>query len=363
MGGASAKQPTSPDRSLGPPTTTQLVSAVEKGNVEAIRACVAQGADPCAYLPLSMAITPLHLACSRAAHRADNAYLEALLAAKPIDLNVADAAGWTPLHSMLHGAAMVAPRKKAIENVLAALRIIVAKGADVNARSRVRGETPLHLAARVGKPVVEELIRLGAALNVSNLGGSNALAYAAVDRQFEVVSALLHAGESPNTLALNSEPLLLWSSTSEPAVFHMLVDAGAATSCVMQPDSIGRTLLFQRLEESVMRRLVALGADVNARDRDAHTALHVHYFRLEHVRLLVAAGADVNAQDRGGSTSLHYLTSVPSAAPQVWLPIVEELLAGGADGRIRDKGGCTAMDLVPNGCRWMRERLECTKLP
>jgi ankyrin repeat protein len=70
----------------------------------------------------------------------------------------------------------------------------------------------------------------------------------------------------------------------------------------------GRTALMLACFEgnlALARRLLAAGADVNARDRDGDTALMFAAFRghAALVRLLLEHGADIHAQARNGWTA------------------------------------------------------------
>ena len=88
------------------------------------------------------------------------------------------------------------------------------------------------------------------------------------------------------------------------------------------------------------RELVTdVGADVNARDPQGHTALmwaaqngHVNM-----ISTLITLGADINAQNNSGNTAL-----MLASAPQGGLG-VRELLVAGADINAQNKSGCTAL--------------------
>ncbi len=77
----------------------------------------------------------------------------------------------------------------------------------------------------------------------------------------------------------------------------------------------------------VVRNMVCRGVDVNARDRDGNTALHLaaKYGHAAIVEFLVSQGADVNAANKYDETPLHWAARNGHAA------IVEYLVSKSAD--------------------------------
>jgi len=107
--------------------------------------------------------------------------------------------------------------------------------------------------------------------------------------------------------------------------------------------------VFNALHLAVMARKLAvvqylltsnLGLDVEARDQDGRSALHlaVLCFHAEIARWLLENGANVNARDNHGNTPLH------SFAATTELEFARELIQHGADLVATDNDGKTAFD-------------------
>src|SRR5262249_38081810 len=103
---------------------------------------------------------------------------------------------------------------------------------------------------------------------------------------------------------------------------------------------------------AIVHRLIALGADVRARNRRGAEPLHYAVdgtpgsrtwdpsAQAAIVTCLIEAGADPNATDQGGVTPLHRAVRNRCAAA------VRALLEGGADARRKNKSGSTPLQLA-----------------
>jgi uncharacterized protein len=133
-----------------------------------------------------------------------------------------------------------------------------------------------------------------------------------------------------------------------------LVDRGAR---IDQRDDAGRTPLELAASErgrqpvaraALVQRLLALGADVGARDARGGTLLHVAVRQQapDVVAALLSRGLDVAATDADGATPLHALAERPTISPEEPAAILDALLAHGAVLDAPDAKGATALHLA-----------------
>ena len=208
------------------------------------------------------------------------------------------------------------------------IRDALMAGADVNVRN-ARGMTPLMYFTDKPK-ITRMLLNAGVDLNAQDNYGETALmmavcgGYGATDGleidYAKVVEMLFKAGADVNIKDIRSGRLLLelvmiyiiWYS-HDPEVFKILFDVidKARTVDVDARDSDGETLLMRYVQHSkphpdLIRGLIKVGADVNAKGKRGRTAL-MWVNTPEVTEMLLTAGADVNFTNVDGETPLMYL--------------------------------------------------------
>ena len=122
----------------------------------------------------------------------------------------------------------------------------------------------------------------------------------------------------------------------------------------------------RKISIAEMKDLISRGADVNIRDKNQCTPLHlltaptysnsVDSDTIEKINLLISAGADVNAQTDKGATPLHgYEPGL--TAPQD-TKIISILIEAGADPNIKAYGDNTVLDSYEKAVDVLNERIQ-----
>ena len=225
----------------------------------------------------------------------------------------------------------------------AAVRTLVAAGADVNARQG-DGTTALHWAShRDNREMAARLVRAGAEVNATNDLGVTPLWAACENGSPALVAILLGAGADPNrALPFGETPLMTAARAGDADVVGQLLSAGADVDAATDAGAYGaQTALMWAVAQAhpaVVEVLLAHGADVHARSTTfTETVKTIPTYAnyglqcvpryecyitevrsggftpllfaarvgdLASARLLVAAGADVNESAPDGASAL-----------------------------------------------------------
>jgi ankyrin repeat protein len=154
---------------------------------------------------------------------------------------------------------------------LAAARVLLQKGADVNA-AQVDGATALHWAVyQDDVTAVDLLLAAGAKVNAVNRVGATPLSMAALFGNPDVVDRLLKGGADAKALGPNGETMVMFAARNgRPEVIRLLIEAGADVNA--KEPLRGTTALMWAVEQrnaAAVDALLAAGADPAARSGPA----------------------------------------------------------------------------------------------
>jgi len=346
--------------------------AAYRGDLEAVKSHISSGAD--VNVKDSAGFMPLHWAVLQ-----DSTAMAEYLIAHGAEIN-ATVGFLTPLYSA---------------NAMPVIELLVSKGAAINTNNR---QNALHKACRVGDlEVATFLVNKGADVNAKASAGNTPLTYALQHGHAEVVRLLVANGADVNAKNANGQtPLGRAIRMDDKAAVELLVANGANTEAspsgltpldeakrrenteivnILRAHGVKGTLHGAACLGDVdeVKRLIAEGADINAKSDSGWTPLHraVYEGHESLVELLVTRGADINAQFRLGGTPLSFAaikgqkdmvefllakgadinigTPLVGAAVNGHTAIVELLLARGADVNLKDKyNGRTALEEAKN---------------
>jgi ankyrin repeat protein len=330
-----------------------LLEAVKSGDRAAIRTLLQRRADVNAAEPDGT--TALHYAVQH-----DDAETVDLLIRAGANITATTRYGIPPLQvAATIGSAAI------LEKLLAA-------GADARTATP-EGETALMAAARNGDVAsVQLLVARGARIDaVESWKGQDALMWAAAENNAAVVKVLIEAGANVNARSKGGvfTPFLFAVRQGHVEASRVLLDSGARINDPLQDGMSPLVLALMNGHYELASFLLDRGADPNA-DGQGWTALHqIAWTRrpntgfnlpgaiatggvnsLDVVRKLVKLGADVNARQKseprdGFRNQLNRLGATPFllAAKSVDLPLMRLLLELGADAKIPTEDGTTTL--------------------
>jgi ankyrin repeat protein len=281
------------------------------------------------------------------------------------------------------------------------MQLLIAKGADVNARSTVRdyqrhvtaegrpksldsgGLTPLLYAARENcLACAEVLLKSGADIDLPDPDGVSPLLVAIMNANWDLAQRLIAGGADVNQWDIYGEAPLFTAvnlrnridgghASIDPmnkatglAIVKLLLERGANPNMqlLFKPANLngstntrGATPLIRAANNGdleVVTLLLEHGADATLNMADRQTPIHAVIAgrapepqALELIKILHAAGADANVvalvnhpEEIRGGTALHY------AVRKRYKTVIRELASYGIDLNATDQDGLTALD-------------------
>jgi ankyrin repeat protein len=211
-----------------------------------------------------------------------------------------------------------------------ALRLLSAKGTDVNAAGPDGTTAIMYAAANGDLELVRGLIKAGANVKAKNQFGTSAITEAAIIGSAPILDALVKAGADPNFRNPEGEtPLLAAARSGKVDAAKILLDAKADINA--KEGWGGQTAVMWAAAQSqpeMVKFLASRGADLNQ---------HGVVRQWERKIIKEPRPKDMN---KGGFTALIY------AAREGCTACAENLLAAGADPDLQDPDGMTALTMA-----------------
>jgi len=303
-------------------------TAAKTGDLAGIQAELDKGVDVDEGDDSWPGMTPLHYA-------ADEGHTEVveLLIANGADVNAKNENGWTPLHLAAYWGG-----KEIVE-------LLIAAGADVNAKDMSNWiGTPLDIATHPENPIdtaeIAELLRKHGGKTSEELKDLEAVKEsihaAARVGHIEAVKQHLTAGTDVNAKGgvRGETPLHSAAGKGHKEVAELLIANGANVNA---KDRGG----FMPLDEAIINENTEIVDLLRKHDgkSGAEDSIQVaaSVGNIEAVKQHLATGADVNAKDDWGMTPLH------SAAAYGGKEVTELLIANGADVNVADMSSMTPL--------------------
>lgn len=269
-------------------SASALHLALSNENTAMAKLLLRKGADP--NRKNHFGVTPLHMAALRKKIEFVELFLE-----HHAKIDITDNFGQTPLFCA------------AFSGKTAIIELLLQRKADVNATDK-EGMSLLHQAVHYSKKnLVTTLLKANADIDAKTLRGNTALHIAILHDQtagLTIVSQLFAKGANPYLKNQNGiSPLHDALHHGKIKCVQLLLQSAASMEITNENEEI---VLFGAKSESMLAELVNAGANINAKDIQGRTVLHLAAADgdLDLVRLLLRYGAHVHARSHDELTAM-----------------------------------------------------------
>ncbi len=282
-----------------------LIDLAEKGNLQGIKATIAQGADINAKNKYG--VTPLFVAAN---------------------FGQSETAKFLLGHGANIGNKSKLLRGASNGGLLWLVKKLLDSGVDVNTKGGLMGNTPIHNASLAGRTKVAMfLLSRGADVNAKDKFGASPLSTAAYSGQTDVAKLLLQHGAEVNYISkFGDTPLNVAINHNHTEMVKLLIKHGANVNTKTKLDVTPLEIAISKGHVKIVKLLLGQGANVRRKTKSGVTLLDMAAFKgeTEIVKLLLDHGANTNTKNKFG------LTSLDMAAHNGQADVVSLLLKKGA---------------------------------
>jgi ankyrin repeat protein len=195
----------------------------------------------------------------------------------------------------------------------AIVKLLIGKGASLEAVDRPYKRTPLLWAAFRGSLKAAELLlepsQERQLIHAKDVDGNTALALAYAEKHMLIAKALLHYGADPNLNIKSGPPLLVSAIEGGDEDFvRLLVAKGADVQCLRLDGVPALSVAVYDKSLAMIQLLIDNEANVQASDPQGRTPLiwAIKRCRDDVVKLLINEGANTNVADSDGLTAQYW---------------------------------------------------------